>query len=374
MEGNTWISRLSHQPRPLSELAGLGAKLTVCRGPFNSDGDAIYLANEVVNRGLLRDVILDESHPADGSIRQLRLELERSLEPDKHFEVIWWDTSGKLQRLQPRPFQKDGATRNDWWVVDVPRPLSWPLAVAIAYAGIRKGAWWPWDWFDPLPDLGNEKPWHVAVLLRWFKLPILSRASLSDVRKFAQNHPAPVLKAWLLDDADPQPFHWSMADEGWLSAIREVYRDWWPSPSAVKKLVQGMESNDHTDPPIVRLGWSLIRLDPLIMAKVIRSWRQTMQGRSTIGDEQLRQLKIRVAELTSVQTVRRESPANQRLLDSCSQQMQVDPRFVEELLGAAERELNRKHVEPFERVSLEVAIGAIEPFRQLLARHLLSHL
>jgi hypothetical protein len=374
MEGSTWIGRLSHQPRPLGELAGLGAKLTVCRGPFNSDGDAISLTNEVVNRGLLRDVILDESYPADGSTRQLRLELDRGLEPDEYYDVFWWDISGNLQRLRPRPFQKDGVIRNDWWEVDVPRSLSRPLVVAIAYSGVRKGAWWPWDWFDPLPDLGEEKPSDVAVRLRWFKLPILSKASVSDVRKFAQRHPAPVLKAWMLDNDAPEPLRWNMADEGWFSAIREIFRDWWPSSSTVEELVQGMASISHTDPPIVRLAWSLIRLDPLIMAKVIRSWRQTAQGRSTVGDKLFQRLKSRVSEFTSVQSVRRDSPAKQRLLGSCSQLMQVDPKFVEELLDAAERELNHKHVEWFERDNLEVAIGAIEPFRQLLAGHLLTQL
>src|SRR5207248_2580921 len=104
-------------------------------GPYNIVGEPLEVAQEVVDHGILRDVIPDG--------RTARLELTLPVEPDPRYQVVWWDArGGACIRIAPRSWRDGENVRHDWWVFDLPAGFTEPLAVGVGYDGMWLGAWW----------------------------------------------------------------------------------------------------------------------------------------------------------------------------------------------------------------------------------------
>jgi hypothetical protein len=137
-EGDGVSHRTPRRIGSLGELHGWGAPLRV-RQKFNFSpaSPSLWIAGSVVNTGVVANAIC-ESLP-NGTARLIRLQLHQQIQPDDQYAVLWWDASGKLIPLTPKT--SDTAEDAWWWVCDLLDDCIKPLAVAVAFAGTRLGAW-----------------------------------------------------------------------------------------------------------------------------------------------------------------------------------------------------------------------------------------
>jgi hypothetical protein len=413
MEGNTWVDRLSTRPRPIRNLTGLGAPLTIRRGPFNAvpdvpplgkerTVDALILAGEVVDRGRLRELLLVDHPDGDAPVRSARLELESPLEIDERHEVIWWDQDGGLHQMRPRPWGEGNSRRDDWWVVDLPPVATSPRAVAVAYKGHRLGAWWSVDWHEDLVAQGAENPSGVAVLLRWLRLPLLAPSCLKSIRRFAEAHPEGVLSVWTSDADAPDPFRWTLGEDGWRAAVREAFLEWEPTSEQAQALVDSWLSRGGDPVPGVAPALALLDICPILMGRFVRAWLAAAEVAGFPQNHihamlaQLRGQIIRNARLEDLgerESGRPHTGAGGRdhealrglLLKRCCEgfstskaELRVDPRFVEELVDSGVAHLcapfrgHRASGEFDQRSNLTVAVAGLQAFRNLLALSVLD--
>jgi hypothetical protein len=411
MEGDTWVDRLGARPRPIRNLTGLGARLTIRRGPFNAVSDVpplgkkrtvdgLILAGEVVDRGRLRGLHLVDHPDGDATVRSACLELESPLEIDERHEVIWWDRDGRLHQLRPRPWREEDVRPDEWWVVDLPPLATAPRAVAVAYGGHRLGAWWAVDWHDGLGALGDEDPSGVAVLLRWLRLPILGPASLKATRRFAEAHPAGVLPVWISDADAPDPFRWTLGGDGWRAAVREAFLEWEPTSEQAQALVDSWVGRAGDPVPGVAPALALLDICPLLMGRFVRAWVATAEASSfpqsdihamlgRLQGEIVRNARVegpgeRVSSRPHPGAGRRDHEALRGvLLDRCCEGFstskagpRVDPRFVEELVESGVADLcvsfrGRRASGEFDQRS-NITVAGLQAFRNLLALSVLD--
>ncbi len=413
MEGDTWVDRLGARPRPIRNLTGLGARLTIRRGPFNAvpdvpplgknrTVDALSLASEVVDRGQLRGVILGDGPDSNAVVRSARLELDGTLEIDERHEVIWWDRDGRLHRLRPRRWVADNVQRDDWWVVNLPPLATAPRAAAVAYGGHRLGAWWAVDWHDGLRSLGEEDPSAVAALLRWLRLPILAPGGLQATRRFAEAHATAVLPVWISDADPPEPFRWTLGGDGWRAAVREAFVEWEPTCEEARDLVDSWVGRGGDPVPGVAPALALLDFCPLLMGRFVRAWVAAAEAAGFHPSDihamlgQLRGEIVRNARgecLGERISGRPRSSADRRdhealrgvLLDRCCEGfstsksgLKVNRRFVEELVESGVADFcassrGRRAAEEFDqRSNIAVAVTGLQAFRNLLALSILD--
>src|SRR5262249_17851787 len=147
--------------------------------------------------------------------RTVALQLSHSIEAGAAHTIHWWDETGIFQTLTPEWCERQGQAV--WWLASGPGGLTEPLAIAIAYNGLRLGSWWSARWHQFLLQPGCMPPQTIAALLRWFHLPLLGRVFGHDVRRFAFTYPGETLAAWVTEHGLPSQLRWSEADDGWLS-------------------------------------------------------------------------------------------------------------------------------------------------------------
>lgn len=369
MEGDTWIGRPARRRRQVTGLQGFGAPLLLCRGPFNPLGGSIKLAKEVSNHGLCRDAQLIESGK-----QKLRLELNDEVEPGTLHRICWWDFNGSLHELTPRMQEKDGIAQHDCWLADVPLGTSEPRGLAIAYDGNWLGGWWsvyPRNWPEDLDNPALE-PERTAVFLRWWKFPMLASGSMQGIRRFALKHAAVVLPIWLASTSPLPILRWHAADEGWLAVVRRVFDDWKPTREAVQRLLKNAGED------ITCVAEQLSRIDPVLMGWVVDcGLKQVRQPVSHAKERRkyLLELQFDLADLDPTAQVTTLDVIREQLLHASRATMQVgDVNFVKELINVGIRRFRRQPLEDIERANLAVAVGAIEPFRRLLALHILKTL
>jgi hypothetical protein len=152
----------------------------------------------------------------------------------------------------------------------------------LAYCGARIGGWWREEtvhgarWSERLTTIDDDASvrW-AALMMRWGKLPILAERFRANVRVFAHDHPATVLRAWLGESADAGSLSMPEIDEAWLGAIRDIFRDFQPADNC-----EAIELAEclHRDPAaqcerlvldtLERLG----PVDPILMGRVAKQW------------------------------------------------------------------------------------------------------
>src|SRR5262249_28581868 len=128
-------------------------------------------------------------------------------------------------------------------------------------------------WAEVLSRLpgGNAE---AAALVRWLRLPLLQEPSLPlVVLGFALKEPGTVLAAWVTG-GPPEGLAWRQEEEGWLSGVRAVFRDWQPDLAAVDALLDVIEEHTRNSSLMVALALELMRVDPLLMGRVVRCYMQ----------------------------------------------------------------------------------------------------
>lgn len=265
LDGDIWIRNISSRPKIIGDCLGLGERLTSRQQPYNIESTQQILAREVTDPGLLLDArrVVGESG--------WELELTSASEPDPDNEVLWWDTSGPWTTAKVQACELSNS-----WKFTTPKSLSTPAAIALSRAGAWLGVWCEGDWAESLKDgVRTFGARTMAQVVRWLRLPVLSRRSHRTVQKFAHGSPVEVLSAWLFDDP-PSSLKWPTRTDGWLPVVASVFREWRPTIDEAQSLlsqfstVTGSMPQKDELPHELQLCLQLARVDPFLMARIVQ--------------------------------------------------------------------------------------------------------
>jgi hypothetical protein len=261
-------------------------------------------------------------------------------------------------------------------VLDLPAGFTEPLAVGIGYDGMWLGAWWRWDWAEELAERAVPTVEGIAVLVRWLRLPVLSRISLPSLRELARRHPVNLLKSWLFDEA-PAPLTWRLAEPGWLAAVGEMLQTWHPSAAMAQELLRVVAAATHATEPVVPLALRLMDADPRLMGRVVRclaeDWRARVEGANEV--ERVLALLIREVARRPDAAEATVHAADSELVARIAADMRVDEVFVHALAQDGLYSFWQGHtLRSFQEMNLAVSICTLEPFRRLLALRILRRL
>lgn len=376
MEGEVWLSRLWNKPRIINSLAGFGASLAIRQGAYNSfGGNAITIAKSVINRGLISDVVIS----IDNEAKMLKLKLSNHIELDDNHHVVWWDVNGLIYNLA---IEKTLVEDTDLWAVNLEQEqnLSKPIAIAIAYNGIRLGSWWSNSphWTYLISACGQNDHTLVAALIRWFHLPILHTRALPTIITLATMHPKSTLLAWVKDFGLPTFLSATETNDSWFATIRLIFRKYIPEKNDGKKIVKalsGIDDEGANSLEILKKFISLLtRVDPLLMAKILDNWLREVyipKFDKLAAENLIKEICYSFAEIEdkSEQTLQKTQKA---LLVEISETMQLDQNFVQlGLINRAIESFNGKYIKPFDEANIALAIS-VEPFRRLLTLEILA--
>lgn len=385
MEGEEMAMLLMAQsssitPQVFDSLSGLGAPLSVRSGPYNSPNDEFQVAASVVDYGLIEAVVCESPLSATGRLqlgagKLLRLKLRRRLEPGEKHSIVWWNENGEVGKLTPDYYEEepdrdkaDTASAGCWWVCRLPETLNRFIAVAIADDGVWLGSWWEDGWAAFLPPIAGREPLFAAALLRWFRLPILSRDALPTVRNLSLQRAPEFLSAWLKDRGLPEWLKAAPQNHGFLSAARVLFRQWWPDIETARFVLLMLADARKTDtlnnalPAVAKL---LCRVDPLLLAAVLKA----VKGRLLISSSS--QLRM---QLVGCDTKSECHTHKQELVAMCADELNVSRNFIQtDLLDSAARWVSGYELRPYETANLALATQN-EKARLLLALHLLEQI
>jgi hypothetical protein len=349
MEGELWLKNLSRNQAPIGDVAGLGAPMTLRLGPYNSDRNAMTVARAVIDCG-----VIEEALETDG---ELHLRLSQPIEPSDRHRVVYWDVNGQIHELQPRA--QENAPHNLW---RCPAPDGAPdyLAVALMYEGWRLGARWPDDWHMHIEQSAEANPKQTAMMLRWFRLPLLDEKALNDVRAIAERHVAEFLPAWL-QEGDFPPFNLPDLTDGWLAAVRTIYHGWTPGPEDANRFINALCERESFQ----RAFWRLLKVDPRLLYKTLKSWL-------SIQPDQ--RMSVKALRLLIADAGDEEQFDDQRrlLLEEGAREWRRDTYFIENgIINRAVAAVNGQRLQPRDEMNIALALSS-ESLRRLLAMSLLK--
>jgi len=386
IEGEAWIGNAGRMARPLGRLGGWGASLELRPRPYNSVEEGIVLAAEVYDTGDLATALL---LPKEGAIPAVQIRLHEPKEPDRYFQILWWDLGGDLFTI---PGENISVLADGSWRCDVPGEASEPLVIGISYEGTRRGAWWRDDWADRIGDVGKNAPARCASLLRYFKLPLCAPGHVVQVQALLRAAPGEVLGAWFGNEGLPDGFR-QEEDLNWDPTLRTLISDLSPDLTTAKGLVRLLGSQGVTFEDRLLLAVDrLTAVCPLLAARFMRVYReelldhQVRAGQRTQAEVRriLQHVCCRLLDLPPTagdpEIIRRK----EALVDATAEVLglgivnAVNSAFVSSRAGG----LVQKAVDLFEgrplpsvhRDNLAVAFATVDPLRRLVAATLVQRL
>ncbi len=381
MEGDIWLGRLQTHPAPIFSLAGIGNPLTLRSGPYNSLGDAITISESVIDPGLISEI---EILPSVKSYEEklLKLKLFHSIELDPNHHIVWWDMSGAIHNL---PSEKIFVEEKTSWVLNFEQDFSKPIAIAIAYNGVRLGSWWSIepDWTCLILEISEENSKLVAALIRWFHLPILSKLAIPAIQSLAKSYPKSILLAWLHNTGLPAFLSVPDLDDSWLAAVRILFQSYMPRKNDGKEIVEAFSNYDESNTEssflveaLQKFIFLFMRVDPLLMGKIIIAWLNDFYFPKfgKLGTKNmLQKIYFNIAELEDL-SERGFRTKQKSILQEISETMKLDPNFIQ--IGLINRAIDSfmgKHLQPFDEANIALATS-VEPFRRLLTIQILENI
>jgi len=350
----------------MGSLAGFGAPLTVRTGPYNSTEDALILAREVIDSGILADTSIDEKGAHIG--------LRRDILPGEKHQVVLWSPGHCMHVLRSDEIEQ---AHEMCWSLCLPQDCSAPKAMAVAYDGHRLGAWWQWNLGESIKDALEQgaDPLELAAMVRWFKLPILANGFLNYVKSLCHSHPDQVLAAWVLGKGLPAPLVLGPESEEWTSAIRHVFSEWETREGQGVRIIDilGDDAEDH---PFLEAARKLLRIDSLLMGKVLQSWCESLidledrRGARALLGSLCGEIMGGTEESTHSRNAFRREKA---MCDYIASILQVDTAFVE--WGLIRRAVDdfrgTRPLSPSDRTNVSIAIG-VSLFREYLGAKIIE--
>lgn len=301
------------------------------------------------------------SVPVPGTIR---LRLGRFIQPGPGHEVIVWQQSGKLIRLEPEGYEHSEGSW--WWVGTLPAVPRGVIAVAISLNGRNVASWWPpQSWTFHLREVILADPSLAAWLLRWFHLPLLDEEVMTVLRPLVINNPLQIIDAWLRDDPGPGSLGLPFRDETWQGIVREYLVHWQPDEAQARELLMrlaGVDNDQDLREFLFDAVQPLYRIDPLIMMKVLRAWKTPNREAVMI------ELRRCFAGVVNVSLINARENA---LVARAHQLFGFDSSFIaNEILLPARQYLAGLPLSGDQLANLEMAARS-EELRKMLAIHLL---
>lgn len=295
---------------------------------------------------------------------RIRLRLARFIQPGPGHEVVIWEQSGRLLRLEPEGYEH--AEGSWWWMGTLPAPVRGVLAVSIAVNGRNVATWWPQgNWTYHLREAVLADPYTAAWLLRWFHLPLLSEDAVIVLRPLVTGNPLQMISAWLRDDSGPRGLSIPFRDETWQGIVREYLFSWQPDQEQSRELLMrlaGVDNDQDLREFIFDAVQPLYRVDPVLMMRVLRAWRLPNY------EAVLTELRRCFAGVVSASLINARENA---LIARAHQLFGFDSSFIAtEVLLPARQYLAGLPLTPGQLANLEMAARS-EELRKLLAIHLL---
>lgn len=310
----------------------------------------------------LESVLWDaDSAPLPGTIR---LRLGRFIQPGPGHEIVIWDQSGRLVRLEPERYEH--STGSWWWMGTLPTPVRGVIAVGIAVNGRNVASWWPkGNWTYHLREAVLADPGAAAQLLRWFHLPLLAEEAMIVLRPIIASNPNQMIYEWLRDDSISGPLVMPFRDETWHGVVRAYLFQWQPGEAEARELLMKLArvDNDHDLREFLfDAVQPLMRVDPIVMMKVLRAW--SLPNREAV----MMELRRSFAGVVNVALINARENA---LIARAHQLFGFDSSFIiNQVLLPARQYLAGLPLTREQQSNLEMAARS-EELRKLLAIHLL---
>ena len=295
---------------------------------------------------------------------RIRLRLGRFIQPAPGHEVVIWEQSGRLLRLEPEEY--DHTDGSWWWTGSLPAPVRGVIAVAIAVNGRNVATWWPsGNWTFHLREAVLADPYTAACLLRWFHLPLLSEEAEIVLRPIIAANPLQIIFAWLRDELGSGALVMPFRDETWHGIVREYLIHWQPNEAQARELLMklaGVDNDHDLREFIFDAVQPICRVDPVIMMRVLRAWK--LPNREAV----LIELRRCFAGVVNVSLINARENA---LIARAHQLFGFDASFIaNEVLLPARQYLSGLPLTRDQQANLEMAARS-EELRKLLAIHLL---
>jgi hypothetical protein len=245
------------------------------------------------------------------------------------------------------------------------------IAVALAYEGARLGACWTDDWSAALTHLdGDDLTGRVAALLRWLQLPVLDHASHRNVHAFATRNAASALGAWLATRHFPAGFVVPPLTEGWLTAVRELFRganEFADADVIVEDALVENPKGDLLTELLPQSAWLLGRCDPILLGRVLRAWFAIRNASASDRSALAALLKNEFADLPPQAGAAFLHRRCDELLAECALVLRAADTFVSHLVSVAVGIFSSGTTpEGFNKYNLLLAMNR-DPFRRLVA-------
>jgi hypothetical protein len=380
LEGDTWIDSTWRRPRSLHACAGFGSVLKIQKSAYNASAldQTQQIVCAVINTGCVQTITLKDEQNV--SSRVLHIQLTRSIEPDMSHSIVWWDQDGTYVLFKPeRWLIRDSIM---CWSATLPTACGQPLAIGVAYEGHWLGTWYSRNWIQILSATYVEAS-RIVTLIRWFHLPLMSQDIFPSVEHFACTHALETVPIWLAEDCSLPGLQFARSDDSWISVVRKIFFNWQPESNIgqlVQRLIDPLLAND----PLTvsqQIVSTLSRVSPILMAKTLRAWVETVCIPQGGRQDSLVLIKRLLYEMAGADDkgslVKRKRHLLQELVDNGNgerREMDVDENFIKKvLLARAISALQGQDIEPIDRENIAIAMR-VEPFRRLQSIYLLEQI
>ncbi len=329
VEAGSIIGRVPTHVAPLGRLSGFGGRLVARRGPYNEVEETVLVAERVIDGGIVRNVRI--------SAHEIQIDLTEDIAVREKHSVVLWTNRHQLVRVTP------GVGRY---------PLTWSIphqgehgsiyGLAVFFDGVRLGAWFQLEnWSDTLRTARMPAPVReAAIMLRWFRAPILAAEHVQFVRNFVRAHAAEVLAIWLGEEeveAGSARFTLSPLASSWTNALEELIgRGQLAFDQAAAdrwfRLMNPKSQLPDCGEAVVRAVWRLVQVSPQLAADFVHHWVDKVY-RQHVG-------------FAGVEEVRRElrrqlQPTPAQWTDLAQKVLHVDSQFLDALVMKAVQNQDR---------------------------------
>jgi hypothetical protein len=266
MEGSRTLAGLRNFGIFLAGVHGLGERLNLVHGTYNSSEIEVAAARAVVDAGFLRSVQIE----TDGRwCAHLPFE-----EPLEEGHSLWmWAEDSPLPQKVPRELMEKSDFTLRWSSATEAPVFGWAFSVD----GARTGSIVRPEMLGKLIKNLMGTPWgEAAMWLRWWHAPVLHAAVRDIVAKRVWKHPVETIKSWLLPAHPSSGIMFDeLREEAWSTAAREYLWGWRPDPKQAVEIVKavgiwtGAIEHDSQKAPSLESVGLLARMSPILLADVM---------------------------------------------------------------------------------------------------------
>jgi hypothetical protein len=371
LEGDIWLGPAPYRDKPLGSVAGFGAAIALYPRPFNLREEPVVIADEVCDPGIIESVEVLPSLAGN----ELHIKLTRHMEATASYNLVAWMRPGQVQLSPVRPSISESGGPSGVWtstIVDSAESKKNPIAVGIAFNGVCLGSWWSDDWSGRLQACNRESAATAASMIHWLKLPLISAASIGDVRDFVDAHLPEVIPSWIGNVNPPCGLDLPGCSDLWYAAISTCFVTCEPTTGQLNRLIELFKGNAPLE-TLQNLTTSVSRIDVFFMARLI----QILLQKKLIKPSELSTvLSNMVSQLSPSCAATTHNPQLNSVIERICAEMRppCDSKFMATLVDAALRLLRDEPVDAMQASNVRVMLNSLDTFRKVIAVHFLREI